>query len=1177
MGNEVAVHLTVRLLGTPDARIAGAPLVLHHQKAWALLYYLAATGRPHTRDHLATLLWSESPDSNARHSLRSSLYHLRQALHAKGAGEMLAGDGDQVYLKLDVDACDIAHFRRLLSEGSESALFEAISLYGGPLLQGFILTDAPLFEEWVRFEEMDSRQAYAGALQRLARWAEQRQAWDEAITYVQRIVQLDALSEEAQRRLIELYVHTGAIGQALRQYRQFETELAQELGLTPSSETRALLANILETRGSATSQIKTRDLKSTTPRLRYASLVASERRIPLSAPASVSTHTPEALPFVGRDDVLKKLLTISQDAIAGQGVTILLQGEDGIGKSRLLDELASILPASSPSWIILQGSCSPFDDLRSYGPFLEAFQSAGPGDLTDLLTEPYSMDPDEQGRFLWRVLQALRLLARSAPVLLTIDDLQWANSSTLHLFGFLAMRLRNLPFMLVGTVQRAEAIPALQRLITLGRRHGNVHLVSLPPLTIEDVKELISSLGIHRTSASTLAEWLYERAGGSPFILVEIVAQLQAEGILTPVGNDLHLDVGSWLRWRATCTLPETTHDLVAWRLANLSPNARYLLDVLAVANQPLPFALLSEFPGIQADQLVPAIEDLIACGLLLEVANTMFALPHNLLQETLLLPLSHLRRRTIHRQLAIILEACPALQKNFPLRQVALHSVRGEDVERARRYGLQVLDELALDRASMQTTAFLDFLHHLYDLLAPTASTEELLRLTHALGQVHQSLGQLEEAISWYRRNLELATNISDSSAQITAHYELGELALVANDHQAAVSAARAGLGIDLPPEHPEHMALIARGHRLLGAALAMEGSDLPAAEGHLQEAVAAHRVTPYISHKRGVASQLPQGGIAEREQLHKNAETWRNAFQVTDNKSDLCATLFELGNIAAQRGELLQALELYEEAARTAEAAHVYYFLALAHNNFAYHSLLLGHLKAAQRALARGNKLAETYEMFGALLHLASTQGEIHLYLGEWAEAAEAFQHGLALAEDLGNLERQAGYRAGLALAARGQGNLASAITLLEEALTLVNERGYWHLRIRIQLWLAETLLTRGLPGAEAYLDAALATAQQQGRTLLLMQGSRLHARLLAANGDWPKANDLFAYALEQATGLDLPLEIARTQAAWGESLLRYASQPNNGRALLAQAREVFTEYDAGAELKVLIDTMR
>src|SRR5437868_5026956 len=528
---------------------------------------------------------------------------------------MLAGDGDQVYLKLNVDACDIAHFRRLLAEGIESALFEAISLYRGPFLQGFTLTDAPLFEEWVRFEEMASRQAYAGALQRLATWAEQRQAWDEAITYMQRIVQLDALSEEAQRRLIELYVHTGAIGQALRQYRQFETELAQELGLTPSSETRALLANILETRGSATSPIKT--------------------RVPLSAPASTpastsaSARTPQALPFVGRDDVRKKLLTISQDTMAGQGVTILLQGEDGIGKSRLLDELVSTLSTSPPSWIILQGSCSPFDDLRSYGPFLEAFQSADPGDLTDLLAEPRSMDPDEQGHSLWRVLQALRMLARSAPLLLTIDDLQWANSSTLHLFAFLAMRLRNLPIMLVGTVQRTAAIPALQRLVTLGRRRGDVHLVSLPPLTMEEVKDLVFRLGIHTTTAGTLAEWLFERTGGSPFILAEIIAQLQAEGILTPVGSDLHLDVGPWLRWRATCTLPETTHDLVAWRLANLSSHARYLLDVLAVANQPLPFALLSEFPGLQVDQLVPTIEDLVASGLL--VKSPPLCLPYRI------------------------------------------------------------------------------------------------------------------------------------------------------------------------------------------------------------------------------------------------------------------------------------------------------------------------------------------------------------------------------------------------------------------------------------------------------------------------------------------------------------------------------------------------------------------
>jgi DNA-binding SARP family transcriptional activator len=713
-------QLTIRLLGAPEARISGAPLVLHNHKAKALLYYLAATGRPHTRDHLATLLWSESPGGNARHSLRSSLYHIRRALHVEGSDRALAGDDDLVYLKLDHYDCDLARFRQLLKAGNESALVEAVTLYRGPLLQGFTLSDAPLFEEWLRYEACELSHAYLTALQRLASWAEQRQSWNEAILYLQRIVQLDPLSEEAQQQVIELFVRTGAIGQALRQYHQFETELRQELGLTPSPATQALVS------------------------------------------------------FIGRDNVLKKLLPVSQDASAGQNATVFLQGEYSTGNSHLLDELINTLNASAQTAV----------------------------------------------------------------------------------------------------------------------------------------------------------------------------------------------------------------------------------------------------------------------------------------------------------------------------------------------------------------------FLHHLHDLLAPTASASEKLLLTSALGQVHRSLGQLEEATFWHRKHLELALEIHDSSAQSAAQLELGELALVANDYQAAASAARSGLAIDLPAANSQRTALIARGHRLLGAALAMEGSDLPTAESHLLEAVAAHRLT--------------------------------------GNISDLCATLFELGNVAAQRGELRQALEHYQEAARTAERTHTHYFLALAHNNFAYHSLLLGRLAAAQQALAKGNTLAETYEMFSALLHLTSTQGEIQLYLGEWAAASAAFQQGLALAEELCNLERQAGHRAGLALAARGQHNLEAATALLAEALTLISGRGYWHLHTRIQLWLAETLLLREhITEAEPHLLAALQTAQAHGRRLLLMQGERLHARLLATRNNWHNANTLFAKTLECASDLNLSIEVARTQAAWGETLLRHSPGDNHGHALLAEARKVFAEHDARAEL--------
>jgi tetratricopeptide (TPR) repeat protein len=310
------------------------------------------------------------------------------------------------------------------------------------------------------------------------------------------------------------------------------------------------------------------------------------------------------------------------------------------------------------------------------------------------------------------------------------------------------------------------------------------------------------------------------------------------------------------------------------------------------------------------------------------------------------------------------------------------------------------------------------------------------------------------------------------------------------------------------------------------------MEGSNLPAAESHLQESIAAHRLT--------------------------------------GNLNDLCATLFELGNVAAQRGELSRALEFYDEARNTASAAHVYYFHALACNNFAYHSLLLGRLEAAQQSIKQAHKLAETYELPGALLHIYSTQGEIHLYLGEWQAAAESFHHGLALADELGNLERQAGYRAGLALAARGQNDFETATALLEEALALIHERGYWHLRARIQIWLAETLLHYGhIDEAGPHLDAALTVTRAHGRMLLRIQGERLYARFLAVQGDWSAAKTLFTEIIERLSEFDLPLEVARTQVAWGESALLYAPDPGAAKALIAGARKAFAAHNARGEL--------
>jgi DNA-binding SARP family transcriptional activator len=1080
--------MTVRVLGTLQVACGGILLEIQQQKARALLFYLAVTGRAHGRDHLATLLWGESDASSARHSLRSTLYNLRGGLRRAGASEVLRLDGGLVGLNVRALACDVLTYRALLAEGTEGALAQAVSLYGGPLLHGFSLAEAPDFERWERDAAAELRALQRDALARLAEAARSRKASGEVARLLQQLVALDPLDEGAQRQLMRFYIEAGSLAKALQQFEALEAALRQELGVSPEPETAALIRDALLPR----------------------------RPSPTPPPDGAY----ERVPLRGREDASWGLRTLANDAASGRGASVLVEGDDGIGKTRLVADLAEEL-GSTAEWRVLRGTCSPFDDTLALGPFFEAFQleaaeSGGPGGLGELFADAGTQLGDLPGGLFVRVLKAIRLLSRSGPILLVLEDLQWASSATLRLFGFLAVRLRDLPVLLIGTVLRAESIPALARLLALGRRRGEVSLVTLGPLNDGDVLEILRSSRILSPSLYSLAAWLHERSGGNPYILLELLAQLRTEGILARKADEWHLDSGRWLRWRATAALPETTHDLVAGRLAGLSLEARHLLDVLAVAAEALPYDLLQALPDGPRERTLDVVEELRARQLVLECADECFDLPHQLVREALLRRLGRLRRRTIHRQLALTIEGCPPLLRRSSSRQVARHAVAGGDVERARRYGMQVVAELHLDPA---TPAGVDFLRDLADLLASTATSAEQFRLARALGRAYRDIGTLDEARRWFGQALEAAAQAGDTVAQVDACFEQAELALVANDYHAAVTAAEMGLSVrGAGPGAKRWFA--GRGHWLIGAALAMNGTDLVHAERHLKQALRVYT---------------------------------REA-----DSAGQCLAHFELGNVAAQHGHLRRALESYAAAARAAEVAGNQYFLALAHNNRAYHSLLTGDAAAARAAAEDGRRVAERASIPAALLHLCSTEGEIALYAGAWDAASEAFQSGLALAEELGSLERQAGYRAGLALVARGQDDLEGATALLLEALALLEGRGYWHLQARVRLWLADTLLARERSEeARIVLDAALDVARTQRRDLLRLQGERLRAQVLAATGTWAEADAHFARTVEESRHR-FPLEALRTRAAWGVCVLRHAP-PSEHSAAAALLRDI------------------
>ncbi len=247
-------RLALFLLGSPRVEIDGTPIHIGRSKAVALLAYLAIEGGRHRREALATLLWPEYDHSRARADLRRTLSQINRAL-GEGwidADRESAGMDAEREVWLDVDA-----FRQHLTQADAHGharttacahclplLEQATALYRGDFMAGFTLRDSLEFDEWQFFQTQSLRDRLAGALERLIAWHGAQGAFDRAIAHGRHWLALDPAHELAHRQLMALHSQAGQQAAALRQYEVCRQTLADELGLEPAPETRALYERI---------------------------------------------------------------------------------------------------------------------------------------------------------------------------------------------------------------------------------------------------------------------------------------------------------------------------------------------------------------------------------------------------------------------------------------------------------------------------------------------------------------------------------------------------------------------------------------------------------------------------------------------------------------------------------------------------------------------------------------------------------------------------------------------------------------------------------------------------------------------------------------------------------------------------------------------------------------------
>jgi len=334
--NGVVPDLSVSLFGPPQIKRGNEQISIQRRKDLALLVYLVVTSQSHSRDTLATLLWQDQSQTEARSNLRKSLSRLKTLL----GGDIFLASSDQVSLdpRLTVNL-DIARFEAqvqqvrehrhsgngsgsYLCEKCQQTLEEAAALYGADFLQGFGLPDSSTFEEWQFFQSESLRKNLLEILEQLAHFYADRAEYKTAIEYSRRWVSLDRLNESAQRQLMTLYTLSGQRAAAKRQFEECKRILKEELDTEPEEETLQLFNDLQKNKA------------------HHPSRKVVTGAIPLNTRSRKHQLPVHPAPFIGREQELGEITRILQES-PYRLVTLL--GPGGSGKTRLALQVGALL------------------------------------------------------------------------------------------------------------------------------------------------------------------------------------------------------------------------------------------------------------------------------------------------------------------------------------------------------------------------------------------------------------------------------------------------------------------------------------------------------------------------------------------------------------------------------------------------------------------------------------------------------------------------------------------------------------------------------------------------------------------------------------------------------------------------------------------------------------------
>lgn len=836
-------QLHIALLGMPEIRHNEQILTFPTRKTLALFLYLIVEGGMHSREKLATLFWPESDSAHSRGALRYTLAYLRAALREK-ANENTShmhverlSLGVDMHSALEVD-CWRVHSAFLHAHSSsgkmqyqvheqQSTILQlqaAFACYRGPFLEGFSLGDAPAFDDWVGVQRNTWHQRLSTILNRLVQLQMDNGDLITAVENASAWVTHDPLNEIAYQQLMSIQVALGERDAALRTYTACQTLLARELNISPAEEITELAERIRRGEGIHHTQ------QTTFP--------------------SLGHHSSFVGPLVGRRDAYTMLTQQYHQISQGQSHCVILEGEAGIGKTRLATDFLAW--AMTQDAEVLYGQAFESGGHLPYQPLVEALRTSLKkhenvldGLLSDvLLAELIRILPElrvhyphvpsftqddavARIRLFEAIMHLSRVLAMGKPLVLFIDDVHWTDAISLDVLQYLGRRWQEEQVAVLLLVSlRSEELHARQAVTTwLSTMERSLPMTRLPlkRLSYEETVHLVQQVeDAHQrenkeaktipqvmlsqayvTREETLGEWVFRETQGNPFYVLETLTALLDKGLLT----SHPLAPGTWMHDFAIAVqqertlhhfLPPRIEMVIRSRILSLTPTALKLLMAGAVLGDDFTFEQLCFVADVAEDIGLQALDEVVQRHVLCiadlgrgQMTPECYLFTHEKIRDVVYTEAGETRRRLFHQRAFLSLQV-----SGFPPATLAYHALRAKLAEPAFHLSIAAGEAAMQVFALQDAIAFYEQARQVATALedvTPQHTHRRILEQQHLflrLGRTYELVVSWEQAKTVYQNMLTFAREVHNPGMECKA---LTRLAVVLTQQAFDVNLVKA------------------------------------------------------------------------------------------------------------------------------------------------------------------------------------------------------------------------------------------------------------------------------------------------------------------------------------------------------------------------------------------------